>query len=192
MSTTHNPVKHSATVDTTACFEETIIMEQNLDTLTASPATAPSTPPYSSLKLSSSNENDTPVEETVAAVAKSTTLASTEDLGKNLACQQSEAIEASENAATEEFRNVAKPPDASGNIKLGQPPDIPHSLPESSLPTFANTIVMHTFKGTSKSIFRQVSHNGAVVRKFRYNDNSKLRNEWNAIRSVHGTRAHAA
>lgn len=163
--------------------------EQNLEALTASPETASSSPPSSSCKLSSSNEHDTQVEETLAAVAKSTTLASTEDLRKNLACQKSEAIEASEDAATEESRNVAKPPDASGKIKLGQPPDIPHSLPESALPTFANTIVMHTFKGTSKGIFRQVSHNGAVVRKFRYNDNSNLWNEWNAIRSVHETKS---
>lgn len=189
MSTTQHPLKHSATMDTNACFEETTMKEQNLEALTASPETASSSPPSSSCKLSSSNAHDTQVKETHAAVAKSTTLASTEDLGKNLARQKSEAIEASEDAATEEYRNVAKPPDASGKIKLGQPPDIPHSLPESSLPTFANTIVMHTFKGTSKGIFRQVSHNGAVVRKFRYNDNSNLWNEWNAIRSVHETKS---
>ena len=72
---------------------------------------------------------------------------------------------------------------------LEQPPDIPHSLPESSLPTFASTIVMNTFKGTSKGISRQVSHNGAVVRKFRYNDNSDLWNEWNAIRLVQETKS---
>ena len=65
MSTTQNPLKHSATMDTTACFEETVVKEQKLEALTASPETASSIPRSSSCELSSSNEHDTPVEETL-------------------------------------------------------------------------------------------------------------------------------